>query len=270
MSRNSLLLVTAAMSLCLQHSVAQNSEPKLATLNRPAWDRLNFGSYLPTQLDLIHLRSDPSLLDNKAFMRYFIVLNNCGNADVVKNLDNEFEYPPMVAFYKPKALDIVNFVPNSFSISLGFGFQLGEYDTTRKAFPFIDNQHRSQAIVFRNVTPYDSGQSACPGIIRLKIANQPTVFPAYMVTFKEVKFTEVAVAEAAARAYVAGLAPVAQSSRFVEIQLDIEILSDPPQTVYGRNGETYVTFAGELKKATVLFSNSTISRKLLGVLYPRR
>ena len=55
------------------------------------------------RLDLILMRLKPELLESKQFMRYFIALNNCGNATIQAQLDNELDYPKLVAYYRPRA-----------------------------------------------------------------------------------------------------------------------------------------------------------------------
>ncbi len=262
--RNNLFRL-AVIFLCLKIAVvAQNAEPKLATLDLPTWDRITSkGGSLVPQLDLILLRYDTSFLDDTNFMKYFITLNNCGDRNVAKGLNNEFDYPSMVAFYKPRAQEIVKFVPNTFSINMGTSFYLGEYDMTRKAFPFVDGLRKRQVIAFNNVTPVNSptGIPLCPGTNRSyrltdTYSTKPAPFPEYMVTFNEIKFAEVAVDEATARSFAArfpgGLRPVS-------IILDIEVLPDPPKIVRKKMAGTvitltYVTFAGVVKKVSVLTS----------------
>lgn len=247
---------------------AQSSGPKLAVLDRPTWDRVaSRGGTITTQLDLITLRYDPSLLDSREFMRYFIALNNCGDRTVARSMDSEFDYPPMVAFYKPKAQEIAKVVPNDFIINMGSGFNLGEYDMARKAFPFVTALKRSQPVDFNNVTPSDPPQGVplCPGTLRsVNLGRLPRrsdggydmPFPAYMVKFKDVKFSELPMDEEAARAFAARFRG---GIRMVSILLDIEVLPDAPKIEKHRmagtsNDFSYITFNGTVKKIEILNS----------------
>jgi len=291
MNRRSVVLLSSALWLCGQHAVlvvGQDSGPKLAILDRAGMERLvSRGNSLATQLDLLLLRENLSLLDDdkRNFMRYFIMLNNCGApqldiARVHKAFTSEFDYPSMVTFYKSRAKEILTVVPNTFAIGMKFfpnptnnqlqvAYMLGDYDMARKEFPFVDYQNKKLTIGFDGVTPSDD-RSAGGNCAIQELMDSPSYqvnAPVYMVTFKKVTFNALPVEETAARRYV-GSAGVGAAGvgRSVTLLLDLEILPDAPQISSDprKGGTLYVKFPAELKKVTVLDNRD----RPIGILYP--
>ncbi len=103
------------------------------------------------ELDLQYFRLNPSALDQKAVMQYFIAVNNCNNREVGRALSNELDYPALAGMYKTNAAQIFASLPQTID---NFAFErfiggstdggwalwtrsltLGEYDRQRKAFP---------------------------------------------------------------------------------------------------------------------------------------
>jgi hypothetical protein len=79
MIRRIALFVCAVIWLCESFAVAQDSAPNLAVLEQAGWQAITSrGNFLPVQLDFLLLRAQPALLDDPSFMRYFIMLNQCG------------------------------------------------------------------------------------------------------------------------------------------------------------------------------------------------
>lgn len=271
MNQKIALLACTAIWLCQSLAVAQNSGPKLAVLDQAGWQAITSrGNYLPVQLDLLLLRAQPSLLDDPSFMRYFIMLNQCGappaqQMSVMRSLRSEFDYPAMAAFYKPRVADIVKVAPDRFTIAMAapYGpeghYQLGEWDPGRKAFPFVDLHKKPAAVKFDNVTP--GGDRNCTRNI------QPDSTPVYRVMFSEQKFAELPISEEAARAYTLRHTP---GTRHVTAIVEVQVLPDPPQIAKKdpRTGDKqlYVTFQGKVTKVSIITDDSF--RQMMGVLYP--
>jgi hypothetical protein len=256
--------------LCQSFAIAQDSGPKLAVLDQAGWQMITSrGNFLPVQLDLLLLRAQPALLDDPSFMRYFIMLNQCGappaqQVSVLRSLRSEFDYPSMAAFYKPKAADIVKVAPDSFTLAMAAPYDqsghyhLGEWDPARKAFPFVDLYKKPTTVKFDNVTP--GGDRGCTRGI------QPDSPPVYRVMFPQQQFAELPMPEEAARAYVAKHG----QGRGVTAIVEVQVLPDPPQSCKKdpRSGDKqlYVTFRGKVTKVSIVTDDAF--RQLLGVLYP--
>jgi hypothetical protein len=85
-------------------------------------------------LNLIHLQ--PTVLNDSKFLNYFIRINNCGSLEINTQMNNEFVYPKMAAFYKDKAAEILKAVPSELgSLSFRKPVTLGQYDLSRMTFP---------------------------------------------------------------------------------------------------------------------------------------
>lgn len=116
------------------------------------------------QLDLLLLRLNPSLLNDKRVLQIFILLNNCnGPSDIRGRLKSEFDYPGLAAFYREKAASILANVPGSVTeVTVHLGpFYFGEYDMRKKAFPFSDVTGGKSAVDFDTVG-LDSGPMVWP------------------------------------------------------------------------------------------------------------
>lgn len=271
MTRRMTLLACVVIWLCESFAIAQAPGPKLAVLDEAGWQAITSrGNFIPVQLDLLLLRAQPSLLDDPSFMRYFIMLNQCGappaqQMSVMRSLRSEFDYPSMAAFYKPKAADIVKVAPDRFTIAMAASYgpdghyQLGEWDPERKAFPFVDAYKKPMTVKFDNVTP--GGDRNCTRNI------QPDSPPVYRVMFAEQKFAELPMTEEAARAYTLRHTP---GTRHVTAIVEVQVLPDVPQTFKKdpRTGdkELYVTFQGRVTKVSIITDDSF--RQLMGVVYP--
>lgn len=259
---------------------AQNQAPKLSVLSAHDLQALQNST---TQLDLIWLHADPSLLENRDVLKQFAILNNCSEdyRDWVKfrrSLDNEFDYPSIASYYKTKGHEILAEIPTEFSATLPnfimangavLDFVLGEYNPERKAFSFVNLRGGplTAPVALHNLSAPEV-KGTCGGTLENA---------QYRVAFDEIKFTELRMDEDAARSYVSSLHP--GLPRIVYVQLELEIQPTAPQVskiqspaprspYYGRTGaETtseIVTFKGKLKKASVV----TPQGRPLGVLYP--
>jgi hypothetical protein len=256
-------------------SPAQSADPGLSVLDSAAWSQIAAkGRYNALQLGLLTLRNQPSLLDEKKLMQFFIMANNCVGPNFIKasrGLTNELEYPGMVSFYKSKAPQILTSVPRT----LVMGYQyvgapvaghpdafsavyLGEYDLARKAFPFVDHIGGRLTVALDEASPGES-DSMCSG---------STGFT-YDVSFPAVKFTDLPMSEADARTYLSS-PRVGQAGlgRQVVIFVEIEVLPDAPQLTAKPNNpsQRLVSLKGRVSKVTI--ANPYSNNSVLGVLYP--
>ncbi|MGH9453127.1 MAG: hypothetical protein ACRD2O_04065 [Terriglobia bacterium] len=278
--RNAILGIVICGLLFPLIVLAQNSAPKLGVLSAHDLQALQDST---TQLDLLWLHADPTLLENPANLKQFAILNNCSSdyRDWVKfrmSLDNEFDYRSIAFYYKSKGQEILADIPTKFTATLQnflwanggtVDFVLGEYNMERKVFPFVNIRggQLTAPVTLRNFTA-PGVRGPCGG----KLENAE-----YRVAFDDFKFTELRMDEDAARSFVASLRP--SLPRIVFVQLELELLPSAPQVskvqtpaprnpYYGRTGtETtseVVTFRAKLTKATVV----TPQGRPLGVLYP--
>jgi hypothetical protein len=78
----------------------------------------------------------PTVLNDSKFLNYFIRINNCGSLETNAQMNNEFVYPKMAAFYRDKAAEILKAVPSELgSLSFRKPVTLGQYDLSRMTFP---------------------------------------------------------------------------------------------------------------------------------------
>ncbi len=190
-----------------------------------------YGSAQAVVLDLALFRWKPSLLEDVRARNYFIRLNNCGDDQINRRLSNEFDYPQIAAFYKANAIRILTALPPA-TLTFRVSASLGQYDPTRKAFPFPE-------VRLDHFDVGDRKLSGCP-------TAAPDGVPAsYQLTFPEVSLTELPMDEAAAKKYVAALTT---RGRAIEIRFDVDIAQEAPKVL--ANGR--VTVVGQIKSVTAV------------------
>jgi len=256
----------------------EQSGPGFGILDKDTVDRLGNST---VRLDLNLLRLDPTLLDEKAFMRYFIALNNCRDQSVGKMLDNELDYPKAAAFYKAKAPEILKSVPDY--VGLGFykptgtilwgrsattgaavsSLTLGEYNTSKKAFPLIDDQAKRVEIAGNLTLEADRRDinKVCPVAQFARSSSNEPLPSSYTVTFKALSFSELPMDEAAARKYIESVGP---SQRIASLNIEIHLLDTPPRMARSGSRITRVEFGGEIGRVTVVKRSTD---EAIGVLY---
>jgi hypothetical protein len=254
-------------------AMCQTAPDGLNVLDSAALQRLqatpnvNFASI---QLELLSLRQQPSLLDDKAIMQSFIELNNLNTATFGKaeQLDrSEFDYPVLARFYKAKAPEILQLVSNTFRIQLTQAYTtgsarpptqatvgVGTYDLADKKFPFVNDLGPVTINLDRVTVPLSPFGN----------------FASATAVFAPVKFTDLHVDEATARKFVL-LPGNAEGSvrtfRRVKLILDVQVLPDPPAIKNAPNFTTIrvLEFKATLDHVTVV---SPYNEVTLGVLYP--
>jgi hypothetical protein len=247
------------------------------------------GDWAGTQLDLFLLRHNPSLLDDKLIMHYFIMLNNCGapRTDIVRlrrSFDSELDYPPIAKFYKARASPIVKDIPTGLTLHMDTfpdprdkgliptPLELGEYDTTRKAFPFVfrvGGNKTKMTLAFDDTKPFPArgnitGVNSCMAATQSYGGVSGLGRSIYIVAFKAVKIAELPMDESAAGTWIRKYA----GARRITLDLDLDLLQQPPESVSVRNplgGSQGWKFAAELKKITVLDAR----KEIVGVLDPQ-
>jgi hypothetical protein len=216
-------------------------------------------------------------------MHYFIMLNNCSAppGQFEKVFNSEFDYPKIADFYRAKAPEILNDMPVDFSATVSqfpdvnspfrnappTSMVLGDYDPSKKAFPFVNVQNTKKLTVTVDnyAVPYSDRQSSCPAP-RGSFDGTNGSSAEYMFTFNRITLTEVQMDEAAARAFVAGPRVGAAGHRGVSLMLELELLPQAPQFSRedGKMGFGVWKFATRVKKATVVDQN----KQPLAQLYP--
>jgi hypothetical protein len=190
-------------------------------------------------LNLIHLQ--PTVLNDPKFLNYFIRLNNCGNLEIDAQMNNEFVYPKMAAFYKDKAAEILKAVPSEIGgLSFRKAVTLGQYDLARMAFPLTTElrlDHFDIARQFSCVSTQFFGG-----------------LPTYQIRFNPVNFREMPMDELKAREFVAG----SPGSRGVVLKFDLDIVEQQPTTLNGK-----VVFLGKIRTVTALRTDYPIPLAVL-------
>jgi len=134
------LVCFAIILFCLPPTTAapQAGGPSFQVLN---WQRLETrGEFQGMRLFMNLLRNDPALQNDESVLKHFMAANNCDDAAAFqKELNNEFDYPKMAAFYRAKMPEILKGAPSSIHVMLT-GFLLGQYDSAKGVFPFVRKQ----------------------------------------------------------------------------------------------------------------------------------
>lgn len=269
------LSLTLLLSVSCMSSPAQSADAGWSVLDSAAWHQIEGkGRFDALQLGLLTLRNQPSLLDEKKLMQFFIMANNCVGPNFIRasrGLDNELEYPGMVSFYKPRAAEILQSVPRTLVMGYQYAgapvpghpdalspIYLGEYELARKSFPFVDRYGGKMTVTFDEASPGDS-DAMCSG----------TTGFTYDLSFPAVKFTELPMSEADARSYLSGpRVGKAGLGRQVVVILEIEVLPDAPRLTAKPNNpsQRLVSLKGRVSKVTVV--NPYSNNSTLAVLQP--
>ncbi len=217
------------------------------------------------------LRNDTELLQDEDVLRNFMAVNNCQNNAFARALNIEFDYPGMKAFYQSKAPEILKTGPLSLSMMLS-GFYLGQYDTAKKLFPFVDSHGtKPAATVFHNLEPGNDLHDTCP-MLAVRGVTQKRDFYAYylryQVNVQPVTVSELPMDEAGARNFVESLRfGRAGAGRSVNLLVELDIIDAP--TKLGPHlpnvGYAPVNVEGRIKKITII---SVETQKTLGVIVP--
>jgi hypothetical protein len=239
---------------------------KLATLDHANIERLGGNE---TRLDLFLLKYNPTLFDDQRIMRYFIVLNNCGGpgGGIEQAFNNEFDYPKIVTFYRTSAPEILENVPRTVSIRVNafpnishnrvvspIAAVLGDYDVTRKAFPFVNgyNPGLRETIGLDSISPGGDRATDCLAAARQLSSSLGLGSGSnYIITFKPFALTELPVDEAAAEAWVRRDGVPKGGQREVSLVLNLELKAEAPEFINTGRGNTW-KFAADLTKITVV------------------
>lgn len=287
MIRSVLLFVAATFLLNSGVILAQDSSPKLAVLDRAGMDQLQNQS-VTGQLSLLWLRSNPSLFDSdKSAWRSFVLMNNCDASErdyisVMHALNSEFDAPKIVDFYKPKKSSILNLTSDQFTVTMQFSpagqsFNLGQYDVTAKAFPFVNLGGVKTPVSLTRLAPGDAHGGRCSNPFNVS----------YEVDFPAVELSEVHMDENAAKQFVndelRSRVTFGERPRPIYVQIIVEVLPGVPKVlkaavpntntamrglILGRAQGTQrptVVFPGKVNKVTAI---AIYDGHPLGVLYP--
>lgn len=287
-SKKFLWTVLAAVACFAFNSFAQVSLQQLQTLDTNSLKTLVAHSdVLATHFDLLTLHYNPSYLDNKATMKYFIMLNNCGNSGqtinlIQKSFNSEFDFPSMTSFYKAKATNILSSVPMSFIIVMDTlpdpanprniaPIHLGEYDLATGSFPFVTGADQKTSLTISKAGDIES-RDGLNNFCGWAYSQTGGAFlggqmPIYYVSFPKMTFSAVKVDEVRARQYVStsGVG-AAGAGRAVSLWIGLEMLPTPPQIVpvAHQANTTSISYRGKVTKVEV---RDNLGRPL-GTLYP--
>lgn len=233
-------------------------------------------------LDLNFMRLQSTSLNDPAFFKYFVALNNCSNPQITSLLKSEFDFPKIAAFYKERAPTILSAVPTTLRVQIG-KLSPGEYDSARKAFP-IKYQGRThpgqpppQGFTIDHVDPVPERTAllVCkPASSLLASIGGREGPPVYEIKFDRLQFTEVPMDEAKARNWIL-TTPVRQ----LTLIMDIDILPNAPAVLTAQGRPLGVVFDGQVKRVAALGmkplrtasaaeTDSQQSPQELSVLYP--
>jgi hypothetical protein len=199
-------------------------------------------------------------------------------------LNSELDYPPIAKFYKARLPQVVKDIPTSLTLHMdafpdprdksliATPVELGEYDTTRKAFPFVFRVGGSKTrmtLVFDETKPFPargniSGVNSCMAATQSYGGVSGLGRSIYIVAFQAVKIAELPMDESAAATWIRKYA----GARRITLDLDLDLLQQPPESVNVRNplgGSQGWKFAAQLKKITVL----DVRKEVVGVLDPQ-
>jgi hypothetical protein len=138
---------------------------------------------------------------------------------------------------------------HSFSVKVG-PYKLGEYNTTRHSFPFVEGESAKQV----TISEIGLRHAIRPRVLHCALNKKSLIYTydsklLYSVGFDELRFNEFPMDEASARSYVSSLG-VNSRDRTVYLQIDFDIVESIPEiTIIDYN---MVKFKGHVNKVTVV------------------
>lgn len=155
------IVVASALLIIAAVVLAQNAAQSYPSLDASGMQQVAKTS-LGTQFDLLLLRLDPAIIDNKRFIRFFILLNNCDQRDGGLKMKNSLssKFAGIAAFYKSKAAQVAAIVSTSTNIIMAnypgaanrpTRLFLGDCNMSTNAFSFVDNQRNPGTVQSRPV-----------------------------------------------------------------------------------------------------------------------
>ena len=240
-----LILILNVSFVCFAYA-ADGSAGGLLTADR--YDNLQ----LEKKLDLMIIKENRDLLNNKAVMDYFILMNECnsGTSNAIMSFNNEFDYPKYVQFYKEHYGEICNVVKNKITIELG-PVELGKYNQQSNSFSFVFSEGISEHVLKEiNLTQTSTRAVFCKGFS----TSQTPMFIGYSVTVPEMKFKDFPMDEASARAYVEGNGA---KMRLVKFIVEIVLLKTPTLSFseFTKPSGKLANFSGKIVKVTAVNAN---------------
>jgi hypothetical protein len=230
------------------------------------------------RFDMNFLRLNPTALDQKPVMQYFIALNNCNDRNIEHAIYNELDYPALVAFYRSKSSQILNSLPRTVTDVALYRFiggqqsgawklwtqslTLGEYNLQRKAFPLKYPGKSSVEIadsLSTNGARPDFART-CPAAVKPAAAANAFLPAEYDISIKPAVYRELPMDEDAARKYIDS----SSGQRNVFLAVDVTILDSPPVIATLSNTGNKATFRAQTARISVIDGKTL---KALGALY---
>jgi hypothetical protein len=266
-----LLAIAFHGSRCMQAEMAsaEASGAHLGILTAQKADEL--GGVI--QFDLNLLRLSPELLENKIVMSYFIALNNCQDRGVEDQLRNELDHPKLVAYYKPKAQEILHELPRFVRTTslVGEHLHLGEYDTARNAFPLLNPTMRGpqrpehslqlggDVVFVVGDRGRDNLKTLCP-VAHDMLPKHNELPREYHIFYSPIGFDELPMPEEEARAYIHSHSAV---QRAATLRIDIHIQDKAPRLWATNERLNRADFSGQAARIGVVSAND---QKVIGSL----
>ena len=257
--------------------VADNTpwNPKYGRLTSDDLQRINQAS---VRFDVNYFRLNPSTLDQKAVMQYFIALNNCNNPEIGRALANELDYPALAEYYKAKAPAILAPLPRTVrDVTLyrtigGYSsggwklwsqsLSLGEYNVQRAAFP-IKYPGKDNVGVSGSLSTEANGRNpgdSCPTAGHFAGPASAYLPGTYTISIQPMSFKELPMDQTAARAYIDKAGP----QRAVFLALDVTPEDTPPTISHIGNNALEAIFQARVARIRVI---NSISQQFVGTLY---
>lgn len=257
-----LVLLFAVGSLLMTPQSSAEAQEKFGRLTPATFAQLE--DYV--QLDLLRMRLAPSALANEGLFKYFALLNNCGAGSefVARNMNNEFEYPAIKAYYTDNAAAILNALPLEIvrTESPANLLRLSPYSLERRAFTFVKAYGQELTPERLEIPSWSTSTVSrhflCP-TGRMIGLHGP--FPTYVVTRDALSFTAFAVDEQVARQFV-------EKSKRREFALRItsQILPQAPRAA-NRGGFMVYEFSSVVTRVDVLTPATNVPGEVVGTLY---
>jgi len=223
-------------------------------------------------LTLDMIRKIPSILDDETpLLQDFIKLNYCHSSTIDRQLNSEFDYPAIAAFYKAHASQILAGMPLAVPPAQTH-IDLGEYDASHSEFPVRASGNPRQGVYVDHVDIDSGGEvSSCVSILNfggylvIDRGGVLTRFGAvYRVAFAPVAFSELPMDVASAQRYVEGLPD--PSARGARVEIGLQPLDAVPTITFIPPYRTVVTFPARVTEIKVISDRGSTAAAPGGVL----
>ena len=265
-------VASLSLLICLSATALFGQAPaaKYPILN---WQQLETrGQSAGMRMFFYLLRNDAGLLNSdEDVFGNFIAANNCQNPNLGHQLSSEFDFPAMKAFYQAQAAQILQAAPTTLRLTVK-GFYLGQYDTAKHVFPFVDpHGTKNTPIVFRDLEPNNDLHDTCPTMAAQGVSKSRNFYAYYMhyqIKVQPMTIAELPMDEAAARSFVEGLRfGQAGAGRQVSLSIDMDLIDAPTKLGPHQPNTGYAPVSVQAKVTKVTIYSLETNRPI-GVITP--